>query len=130
MKVYRVALPPDHKGNGNGKWIGPYNARTESRDEKVRAVSFRLSREHGNDEHPSPWEDVPGGINRKEVCLFTSIEQMEEWFQTFGFDLTEAGYKVLTYETDAEIRHGRHQSVANVRNEEITSIESPLGYIE
>lgn len=130
MKVYRVALPPMHIGNSQGKWIGPYNARSGTTDDKVLSVSARLCREHSNDEHPNPFIDVPGGINAHEVCVFSTIQQMEQWFESFGFDLREAGYKVLTYDTLGEVREGRYQTVAVVADDEIISIEDPLGYIE
>jgi len=127
--VYRVALPPTHEGNRTGKWAGPYREGFDSFDPSVKAVSNRLCREHVDETHPTPWTDVVGGIMPNEFCVLTSPEQVAEWFNDFGYDLDDAGYMVVAYDTQSEVRDGTYQSVAAVKDSEIVGVHEPLGMI-
>jgi hypothetical protein len=127
VKVYRVALPPTHENNVSGAWEGPYRGYSDSA-EKIVKLRQRLSREHCGEEYPTPWTDVPGGIEYYEFCAFTSENQIENWFRNFGIDLEEAGYMVVIYETD-KVREGYRQAVSSATEDEIVDIVSPLGMI-
>lgn len=130
MIVYRIALPPTHDGNSTGRWIGPYREGSQSYDDKVRALAHKMNNEHCNDTHPSPWTDVPGGINPDEFCVFSDAERVNDWFEFFGMDLEEAGYMVVSYDVPEEnVRKGRYQDVAVVTDENIVAVDSPMGFI-
>lgn len=129
MIVYRVALPPEHVGNSSGSWSGPYRDGWNSSDEKVKAVSNRLCREHVDETHPTPWTDIFGGIEENEYCVLTSPDQVARWFENFGYDLDDAGYRVVVYDTSSNVREGEYQAVAAVTDDEIIETWEPLGMI-
>lgn len=113
-----------------GEWMGPYRGASESPNDDVREFAIRMAHAHNDNNHPTPWTDVPDGINRDEHCVFSDVDRINDWFQNFGHGLEDVGFMVVGYEVDeSDVRMGNRQDVAVISDDKIVSIESPLGYI-
>jgi hypothetical protein len=89
---------------------GPYNGlswtdTTAGLDDMQYAHSFNGSAAH----HPAPHEDVYlFDIAPYEVCGFTSLDALLDWFDTWLQVLDEADFRVWVYDVpDASVRVGR-----------------------
>lgn len=67
--------------------------------------------------HPTPHEEASlARVFRPEyhACGTSSIEQLMEWFDGYGDDLSLAGYRVNVYKAD--VTSGRFQAIAPIRD--------------
>lgn len=133
MKVYRIALPPTHELNATGQYQGPYMGH---RYGEISRLASDMNYNHSDDRHPSPWCDhtTDGtvlNIDSWEFCVFSSVEQMAEWFDGYGMKLDEVGFVVAVYEVETHlVREGRYQSVCPLEQSWIVEVLSPAGMIE
>lgn len=117
MRVYRVAHAEKvriiHGADGAVLMpAGPYNGLssvdgTEGLDDMYFAHSFGGSAKH----HPAPHEDPALALvdmAEEEVCGFTSLDALLDWFDTWLQVLDEADFRVWVYDVpDASVRVGQ-----------------------
>lgn len=82
---------------------------------------------HGDADHPEPWDDpMLGEIYPDEVCGFSTIDALEEWFYGYEDVLDEMGYSIVVYTTKLNlVRYGKKQSLF-VKNEATAVRTMPL----
>jgi hypothetical protein len=92
---------------------GPYRVRYMENRELVD-FSDEMSDSHSNNDHPSPTTDENlWYIDDEEVCGFTDMFDLNNWFDGWFERLHEFGYKLFVYETPrSSVRQGVKQAVA------------------
>lgn len=111
IEVYRV----EHIVTG----IGPY--RHLNPDGSIADIIYEMDEDHSFNtdcSHPHPSVDGSiGGIRYGELCGFSDIDDLHDWFEGYLGKLWDLGFVIEYYlvPTD-DVRHGNYQVVFNRQN--------------
>jgi hypothetical protein len=108
MIVYRV------EKDGMGPYANPNKTKT----------IHKMVEKHRDNKHPTPNNDI--FINRyihyNEICGFSNVKSLKEWFFGYRAELRRLGYKMCVYDAVAT---GKNQVVFLNNSKRIKVLEIP-----
>lgn len=116
MIIYRI----EHKRTGKGPYrhgrqrVSPYNIYGDP------YLEDRLNR--GVNKHPTPREEGLGRTDH-DLCGFTSVRQLDAWFEDTIWAIFDLGYRVSIYSVPrGHTKRGRKQCLFDSRHAELIDI--------
>ncbi|QDH92130.1 unknown function [Streptomyces phage Dubu] len=110
MRVYRVGHAEKTRVIAGTRFpVGPYNGLDEwDMTDRPSVMIWAHSGLGSDSHHPSPFADpLLGQIAAAEVCGFTSLDALLDWFDTYLGVLDENDFRVWVYDVpDAWVRTG------------------------